>query len=606
MTMRWGRNLLLWTLTTAIRASPRRLVALIACTVIQVGLTPLELHGLRYLVDIVTQWESPTQYSAIAIAMLAQAAPAVLVLATAALLRYAVGAASTYLNTAARAEVGGHLYERIARKCVAIPLVDLENPEFHNRLQRAREAAASRVADAVEQTLTASLHIATAFTLVGIVVLAHPAVAAIMVLTLPVMYWAYSTGTQNVWQVYRGQSPEVRRANYLSDLMVDHKAGHEIRLYDLAAYLRQRWHDLMAGVHRQTLAALRRNEFRRVLASLLPAGISLAGALLLLEKVSDGALTIGEYVVLVTALLRFGQELDNGVFTASRLRETLLFCSDFREFLGLPEEVPDRGAVNPFILTWEIVFQNVHFSYPGSDVPVLKGINLHIRAGEHLALVGENGAGKTTLVKLLLGLYKPTAGRILIDGVDLQHISQSARNQAMTAVFQDFTQYHLTLRENVGFGSLAQMQDDLALRRALSASGAESLVDRLPNGMDTVLGKEMGEADLSGGEWQRIAIARAFLRDASVVVLDEPTAALDPLAEAELYARFAELAAGRTVLMVTHRLGSARLASRIAVLKEGQIVEEGTHDELVRLGGEYARMFRAQAHWYADREDVGA
>lgn len=590
-------------LVTAHTASRWFPLLLTLITLIQIGLTPLELHFIRLLFDMGAGWalSTPPQVGEV----WGAAGPILLALALTALLRYGFAVGSSYMNAVARASLGRYLYGAIAQKCLEIPLVELEQPRFHNLLQRARDAAESRVAQGLEQVLLACLHLFTAVTLVGIVVLAHPLLAFLLILALPFLFWSYATGSQNVWQMYRGQSPEVRHANYLAALMTDHQAAHEIRLFGLANHFRERWSRHMSAVHNNILSVLRRNELQKLLTGSVPIGVTIAGAWLMLNRVADGSLSIGEYVVVTTALLRFVQELDNGVWAASRLREHLLFCSDIREVLALPEQASPRGGPERLEVQRDIVFEAVHFSYPHGGGPVLRDLNLRLRVGERLALVGENGAGKTTLVKLLLGLYQPTSGRILVDGLDLHAIDSAVRSRVMAAVFQDFTRYHLTVRENIGFGGLEQLSNDAALWRALSLGGAETLVDKLPRGLETVLGKEMGETDLSGGEWQKVAISRAFMRDAQVLVLDEPTAALDPLAEAEVYARFAELASGRTVLMVSHRLGSARLADRIVVLKEGQVAEEGTHPDLLARGGEYARMFHTQASWYAERGPNG-
>ncbi|MGI8913085.1 MAG: ATP-binding cassette domain-containing protein [Chloroflexota bacterium] len=221
-----------------------------------------------------------------------------------------------------------------------------------------------------------------------------------------------------------------------------------------------------------------------------------------------------------------------------------------------------------------------------------------IGAGEKVALVGENGAGKTTIVKLLLGLYQPDAGRILMDGVDLRAIDQPTLRAAMSAVFQQFVRYQLTFAENVGIGQPARLDDRPQLEAAVERAGASEILARLPDGYATLLGPDVGGVDLSGGQWQRVALARGFFREAQMLVPDEPTAALDPLAELAIFERFLELARNRTALLISHRLGMARLADRVLVLVHGQLVEAGPHDLLVQAGGEYAALFGVQARWY--------
>jgi ATP-binding cassette subfamily B protein len=225
-------------------------------------------------------------------------------------------------------------------------------------------------------------------------------------------------------------------------------------------------------------------------------------------------------------------------------------------------------------------------------------VSLRIAPGEKLAIVGENGAGKSTLVRLLFGLYQPDAGTVRLDGEPLTPERALEARRRIAAVFQDYAAFQLTMRENVGCGDLARMRDDAALAAALERAGIADLVAALPKGLDAYLGRQFGETELSGGQWQRVALARAFFRQAEVLVLDEPTAALDPLAELALFERFADLVEGRTAVMISHRLGMARLADRILVVRGGEVVEQGDHDDLVARGGEYAALFAAQAQWY--------
>ncbi len=285
-----------------------------------------------------------------------------------------------------------------------------------------------------------------------------------------------------------------------------------------------------------------------------------------------------------------------------RARELQEFVVKIRYIPQFLEQVRvDRqgGAQAPGSIRYGVRFEGVDFAYPGSREPVLKAIDLELRSGETVALVGENGAGKTTLTKLLLGLYEPTAGNIKVDGTDLRDLELTSWRERVGAVFQDFMTYALTARENVGFGRIERLDDLAAIQSAAERSGAKRIVDQLPAGWETVLGKEFtGGQDLSRGQWQTLAIARLYMRDADVLVLDEPTSALDAMAEVAVYRQFLELSENKTVLLVSHRLGSARLADRVVFLKEGRIVEDGTHDEMVAAGGPYAEMYEMQAGWY--------
>jgi ATP-binding cassette subfamily B protein len=245
-------------------------------------------------------------------------------------------------------------------------------------------------------------------------------------------------------------------------------------------------------------------------------------------------------------------------------------------------------------------FEAVTFAYPGSDRPALEAIDFTLGAGERIALVGENGAGKSTLARLLLGLYQPTGGRITVDGRDLRDIDAREWRSHAAAVFQDYVRYELTARENIGFGDLRRLHDEVALRSAAHKSGAAPVIAALPAAYETVLGKAYDERgqDLSIGQWQKLAISRAYLREASVLVLDEPTTALDARAEVEVYRQFRDMSQGKSVLLISHRLGAARLADRILVLEAGRIVEAGSHADLMAHHGRYLRMYSIQAGWY--------
>ncbi len=295
-----------------------------------------------------------------------------------------------------------------------------------------------------------------------------------------------------------------------------------------------------------------------------------------------------------------------------RLIEDWTRIAHLRDFLALDSEPRPLGRGtkrSPSPFRQAIQLDGLSFTYPGSQRPALSGVNLTIRPNEHLALVGENGAGKTTLVRLLLGLYRPTEGRITVDGVDVADLDPNEWRQRATAIFQDFVRYPTTPFENIAFADPSLLAEEPSSHvavhpRVVSAAaqaGADGFIGALPFKYTTPLGKEWeGGAELSTGQWQRLAIARAYLRDTQIIALDEPTAALDPRAEAEVYNHFSRAAAGRTAILVSHRLGSARMADRIIVLREGLIVEEGDHDSLLREDGEYARMFRLQASWYQD------
>jgi ABC-type multidrug transport system fused ATPase/permease subunit len=397
----------------------------------------------------------------------------------------------------------------------------------------------------------------------------------------------------------RRHTPDERMLQYLGDLMTSRAAAAEIRLFGLGGYLMER----RAGI----FLRLRDDRLRLARARLRSSALSMSGEQLthalvlagLVAVVARGSLSVGHFAAFWGAIERFRSALMWLLRSVTVLDADLRYLRDLFEYLDTPEEPGGTREVEPAAVP-SVVLDSVSYRYPGSGRPALDDISLQIRPGERIALVGENGAGKTTLARLLLGLYRPTAGAIRVNEADLNEIDPRRWRERTTAVFQDYVRYHLTARENIGFGALERLNDEPAIEAAARASGAAERIARLPAGYETVLGKSYEESghDLSVGEWQKLALARACLRDAWVIVLDEPTAALDPAAEVEVYRRFRDLAAGRTVLFISHRLGSARLADRVLVLEAGHIVEEGSHADLMGRNGRYARMFSAQASWY--------
>ncbi len=320
-------------------------------------------------------------------------------------------------------------------------------------------------------------------------------------------------------------------------------------------------------------------------------------------QAATGAFTVGDLVLYTSLLFNLHRNLDSASSMITRGYRNLLDSSMFFDFLDMepPLPTPAGGRRVQKPLSKGLELQNVRFAYPGAERPALDGVSFSIAPGETVALVGANGAGKTTVVKLLTRLYDPAGGRILLDGVDLREYDLDDLRQAFAVVLQDFTHYHLTVRENIGLGQVDQMGDRAQVALAAERGQARELIESLPQEFETVLGREFPEGvELSGGEWQKVAISRGFMREAEILILDEPTAALDAKAEQALYRRFAELVRGRTALFISHRLSTVRMADRIVVIEGGRMIEQGTHEALVAKGGRYARLFAMQAERYQE------
>jgi len=401
---------------------------------------------------------------------------------------------------------------------------------------------------------------------------------------------------------YYDQTEEQRRLFYVNDLLTGRDEQKEIRVFNLGAALTERWQGLRLQLRTAMIAQKLSITGLNSVALGISLALAVAVAFFLALGLAGRHISPGAFVALFGGLGVLQSLLPPLTQSVVEMHSGTTDVGYVRRLLDLPEDAPaPAAALRPFPtpLREGLRCEGLSFTYPGRDAPVLAGLDLHLRPGEVLALVGENGCAKSTLAKCLLGLYRPAAGRITTDGLDYRDLDPDSLRGAVTAAYQDYAKLQFTAAESVAAGDPSRIADRAAVMEAARRGGADEFVSTLPLGYDTPIGHVLdGASDLSGGQWQRIAISRAFMRNAQVIVLDEPAAALDPKAEAELYARFGALLAGRTALLITHRLGSARLADRIAVLRGGRIVEEGRHDDLVRAGGEYARMWDEQSQWY--------
>jgi ATP-binding cassette, subfamily B, bacterial len=628
---RWrsvGRLLrLLWEL------SPRAM-AINAGVTLVIGLAPLlPLVALRHLVDTAARVTMG--------ASLAQALGWTIALVAARCLQSGASAAAYFVRDRVQEQLRTEIQGLVIARAQALPLAAFEQPELHDQLQRIERGLGQRLLNTMGALFSLGNLALTLAALLLYVGAAHAALPVILIAgTLPSLLLRVRIQRER-YLMERKQTERHRRLRYLGELMTGREAAGEIRLFGLRDTLLSAW----SGLHRELRderLALARREFRVDGAGYSGQALTLGLALaVVVSLIAGGRLTVGQYAAFAGAVEGFQGSMLGFLENLALLDSDLRYIRDFFLYLDLPEEAAARSTADRRPLAADaglpaarasgpgrrmppgvnelvgdgasaavggprsvvvpgIRFENVGFTYPGSERPALRAINLHLRPGERIALVGENGAGKTTLARLLLGLYRPSEGRIVVDGVDLGDIDPAAWRRRVAVVFQEFQQYHLTVRENIGFGDLERLHDLPAIERAGWLSGADAVVATMPTGYETPLGKAYEEGvELSLGQWQKLAVARAYLREAELLVLDEPTAALDARAEVEVYRQFRDVSRGKTVLLISHRLGSARLADRILVLEAGMIVEEGSHAELMARGGLYSRMLGAQAQWYA-------
>jgi ATP-binding cassette subfamily B protein len=486
-----------------------------------------------------------------------------------------------------------------------VDLEAFETAAFFDRLQRATTAARDRPWATV-RALIGLLSSLLGFVALGSVLAGLEPVLLpfVIVATIPALTVATRL-TRARHRLHLRLAQDARREDYLVSVLTGRDEAKEVRSFNLAPGLR-RLHDGFAH-HRidAQLRLARKSARERLLATALGSLTTGAGLSILVWFVVDGRLDPAGAAAAGYAMQRIQSWLAGAVRSATSLYDGAFFLDDYSAFVALGAEVaakrPTGRLDGPFST---LRAEALTFTYPGSVEPALAGINLDVRAGEVVALVGENGSGKTTLAKLLAGLYSPTSGRVAWDGVDLRTVHPASVRDHIAVIFQDFARYRLTARENIGLGRDERLDDLEAIREAAKSAGAASFLERLPDGYETLLAKDLaGGRDLSIGQWQRVALARAFFRDAPLLVLDEPTAALDARAEHLLFQQIRELAAGRTVLLISHRFSSVRDADRILVLERGHLIEEGCHGELMAIGGRYAELFGLQAAAYADTQN---
>lgn len=507
-----------------------------------------------------------------------------------------------------------HLNERLSEtlerqvyeKALSLGLATFESPDYYDRLERARQFLGSeitRALDGVRYFLTAL--VGAASTAAVLARASWPLTLLLLVGSIPVT----AVGMRQVQaflQVNYRQSPLKRKLAYWRDLSTKRGPAAELRLFGLGSYLLERWQRLHDQLMQEIFASRRR--FTRKQLQILWASHLLSGALIagIIAAAARGAITVGALVAALYALRQFVYYRESLSWQIEDLGRYGAGLDHLFQFLTMGGEERADGAGPPVPIHDGITFENVSFTYPGAPEPALSQVSLVIRPGERLALVGENGAGKSTLARLLLGLDEPTEGRIRVGGVDLRDIHPVAWRERAAAVFQSFARYQLTARENIGFGDVRHLRAEDRIMAAARQSGAHDVVQELPAGYETLLGKGYeGAHDLSLGQWQKLALARAYLREAQLLVLDEPAASLDALAELEVYRQFSRASEGKTVLLISHRLGSARLADRIVVLERGRIAQVGAHEELIARGGPYAELYALQAEWYREATGEG-
>ena len=579
------------------QASPAWTFASVGLQVL-LGLMPLvSLYVLKRIIDaVVVSYEERGGAAAIEEVILLIALAGVLAFVSAAL-----SAIADLVKDAQDNVVTDYMYQVIHNKAIEVDLEYYENAAYNDQLHRMQEEAPFLPTAILQSVLQGAKNFISLLVVAGWLFWFHWIIVPILLLSAIPKVLERLRYADRAHALDITHTPLERQGWYLHELLTTNTNAKEIRLFSIGKVLTQRFQRIRQQLRTEELAFDRKRLGIRLLGEILPT-LGIFGMLCFVAyRTSLGLLTLGDLVVAFQAIQR-GHEFMHGCLSSvTHIYANNLFVKNLYEFLSVEPRLvsPKMPKPIPYPLKHGIGFHHVSFEYPDGKRSILNDVSLMIRPGEHIALVGENGAGKTSLIKLLCRLYDPSQGKLTLDGIDLREFSVTDLRRQISVMFQDFVQYHLPARENIWLGHAALPLDSARIELAAEQAGAQGIFKKLTGGYDTILGRRFeGGEELSLGEWQKIALARAFFRESPILVLDEPTSALDAQAEYELFQRFHALTSGRTVIFISHRLSSVKMVDRIYVLAKGTIVESGSHDDLVRRNGRYANLFEMQAQKY--------
>lgn len=569
------------------------------------GLSPLaEIYIVKLLIDFVTQ-NKPGSFSINQLFVLLGA------LALVRLLSNSLQPTLEYIQELLGDYLTRHVKLLILEKTASLSgLSYFENPKYYDQLLKAQNESGYRPLGMLFSTSSILRSSIGLFSMLCVLLTFQPLlVLLLLVLSLPHLIAQFRHQDQS-WSINDYNIPEVRRMDYFSQVLTMKETAKELRIFGLHQFFLDMFKNKF-NEYQKRRANLRLTHWRNnILLSILAAiGMVSAYGYVVYRAVGQ-SISIGSLSLYLGAITQVQFSLETIIWSLARLYEANLYINNLFEFLGLKEPAVEnsQSATIEEISHKDIIFEHVSFAYPESDRKILDDINFTLPSGKTVALVGENGAGKTTIVKLLSKMYAPTKGEIKVGIRSLGDIDSKTWRKTTSVIFQDFNRYHMTAKENIGIGQVERIDDDDAIKQAALAGGANEVVEKLEKQYDTLLGlwfaTEDKGADLSGGEWQKLALARTFMRtqatQTNLLILDEPTAALDPKAEHEIFMRFHELTKGRTTLLISHRFSTVKMADIILLLENGKIKESGSHKELMDFGGEYKRLFNLQAEKYKE------
>lgn len=489
---------------------------------------------------------------------------------------------------------------RLMQHAATLDLYQFEDSEFYDKLERARQQTVRRTM-LMTQVLSQGQDLVTLlFLAAGLVAFAWWLIILVFVAVIPA-FLGESHFNEKSYSLVYGWTPERRELDYLRYTGASDETAKEIKMFGLSDFLVTRFRTLSDGFYAlNKQLSMRRAGWGAFLAAIGSIGYYVAYLVIIFRTIS-GELSVGDLTFYAGSFSTMRVSLENILSRFSKIAESALYLQDFFDFFNLKPRIKKPAHPRPFPKPIQegFVFENVGFCYPNSESWAVRHLSFHLKKGEKLALVGENGAGKTTLVKLLARLYDPTEGSILLDGIDIREYDPAELRQEIGVIFQDFVRFQMTASDNIAVGRIDERLNESKVKDSAGRSLADRVIDKLPGGYQQMIGRRFADGvDLSGGEWQKVALGRAYMRDAQLLILDEPTAALDARAEHEVFQRFAELTKGKTAVIISHRFSTVRMADRILVLEGGELLELGTHADLLAREGRYAELFHLQAQGY--------
>jgi ATP-binding cassette subfamily B protein len=509
---------------------------------------------------------------------------------------------SNYIRKKQSFRLEEYMYDLLHTKSVALDLINFERPEYFDILSRASREAPWRPNSILNNLISIFRSLLSLIVMAALISSLSWILALLLIVANIPGVWLRLHYADVLYRFQRQQTPEARKSAYFNWLLTGDRPSREVRLFGLGNYFRNLFRKSFLKQKEEEINIIRKRTIIELVSNLFKATAFLAVLLFIARQTIDGSLTIGQMAMFLIAFrqgMMFIKELFSGV---AGLYEDSLFIGDTFEFLNLKENVKaEEPVIKCRTLNHKINLENVSFTYPGNLSKTISNVSLEIKKGEIIALVGSNGAGKSTLVRLLCRLYDPDSGAIRYDDGDIRHIDPDEYRKQFSVVFQDFMLYNLSAGDNIRMGDADAVSNDKKIKESAEITGVDNLIGGLPEGYDTMMGNLFGESrDLSWGEWQKIALARALYRDAPVLILDEPSSALDAETEYDIFNRFREIVKGRTSILISHRFTNVSLADRIIVMDKGSIAETGTHAELMKRGGIYAVMYQRQRERFVD------